>query len=84
MRKVTPGGMPMAKRIKKKISFHALPAFLTAYVLQLLQPKSRFTPTPARIFFRPTRISRFHQDFDGFELAVLWPIFIETGIKIKS
>jgi hypothetical protein len=51
MRKVTKPACHSQFRqgIKKKISFHPLPTFLTAYVLRLLQPKSRFTPTPARL-----------------------------------
>ena len=46
------------KRILKKISFHPLPTFFSAYVLRLLQPESRFTPTPARL---PTAGRHFFQ-----------------------
>jgi len=49
MRKVTPEGMSLAKRILKKISFRPLPTFFSAYVLLLLQPESWFTPSPARL-----------------------------------
>ncbi len=45
------------KRIYKKISFRPLPTFFSAYVLQLLQPESRFTPSLARIFFGPAHLS---------------------------